>query len=97
MIKVQRGIECSNVNCDVPFCDGTFPDFILFYFFKGYMDETVWMGSKLKADDLQKMQLNSSTFHSSTHSLLIYSLDIVLYISAEKSLGPLWFSPTGAH
>ncbi len=37
MIKALRGIECSNVNCDIPFCDGTFPVFI-FSFFKGCMD-----------------------------------------------------------
>lgn len=59
------------------------------------MDETVWMGSKLKAEDLQKTHLNSHFILP--HILPIYSLDIVLYISAEKSLGPLWFSPTGAH
>lgn len=58
--------------------------------------KAVWMGSKLKAEDLQKMQLNSTHFIL-PHTLPIYSLDIVLYISAEKSLGPLWFSPTGAH
>ncbi len=61
------------------------------------MDETVWMGSKLKAEDLQKMQLNSSTHLIFPHTLPIYSLDILLYISAEKSLRPLRFSPTGAH
>lgn len=40
VINVQRGIECSNVNCDVPFCDRTFPVFILFYF---YFLKAVWM------------------------------------------------------
>ncbi|KAI2650112.1 Serine/threonine-protein kinase MARK1 [Labeo rohita] len=69
----------------------------IIYFLMAVRMKLFGCGSKLKAEDLQKMQLNSSTHFILPHTLPIYSLDIVLYISAEKSLGPLWFSPTGAH
>lgn len=89
MIKAQRGIECSNVNCDVPFCDGTFPGHISFFFFfflNGCTDESVWMGKEAEGWGSPKNAINSTHFIL-PHTLPIYSLDIVLYISAENPLG----------
>lgn len=85
MIKAPRGIECSNVDCDVPFCDGTF---LIFWFFKGCMDETVWMGSKLKAEDLQKNAIKLfNTFHPSTHSSHLFSGHNTVHFLRKNPLG----------
>lgn len=94
MIKAQRGIECSNVNCDVPFCDGTFPGQIsffyysssFFFFVNGCMDESIWMGKEAEGWGSPKNAINSTHFIL-PHTLPIYSLNIVLYISAENPLG----------
>lgn len=61
-----------------------FQDKFLFFFSKRNSS-----GRKLKAEDLQKKNnaINSSTHFVLPHTFPIYSLDIVLYISAENPLG----------
>lgn len=57
-----------------------------FSFLNGCTDESVWMGKEAEGWGSPKNAINSTHFIL-PHTLPIYSLDIVLYISAENPLG----------